>query len=289
MKKKKIVLSVIVVSFNTKELLQNCINSLLKNCRGIDLEIIVIDNASTDESRKYLHSLVIPNQREKSSDPSAGGERKKKVFRASVQNDIKVILNDRNLGFAKANNQGIRIAKGDYILLLNSDTVVKKGSLKKLVGFAKENNDSSLVAPKLLNEDLSTQPSCYHFPNVFGAIKGDFSKYAPVNTGKVDAVVGAALLIPKKIVDKVGLLDEKYFMYFEDLDFCRRTKKAGFSIYYLSEAEIVHRHGASGKSLKSKPQKWLIQSSKMYHGVFRHYLINFILWLRQKYSKLRKN
>ncbi len=264
-------LSIIVVSYNTKQLLHNCLKSIEKNRKELkSVEVIVVDNGSTDGSKEYLKTTT---------------------------KDLKVIFNDRNLGFAEANNQGIKIAKGKYVLLLNSDTVVKAGALKQLVEFAEEKPDAGVIGSQLLNPDDSVQPSCYHSPSIFGAVKefwlgqkGAFTKYAPGTKEPVavDAVVGAAFLIRKEVIDKIGLLDEQYFMYFEDLDYCRRAWRAGYKVYYLPGAEIIHLHGASGKKLKSKPNQWLIESSKIYHGKFRHYLINFIIWLGQKYQRLEK-
>ncbi|MCD6225630.1 glycosyltransferase family 2 protein, partial [bacterium] len=201
----------------------------------------------------------------------------------------------QNLGFSKANNQGISIAQGKYLLLLNSDTIVKKGSLEKMVEFAEAHHDAGVVGPRLLNADGSIQPSCFNFPSVLGAIKefwlgkkGSFTKWAPKGKQpvEVDAVVGAAFLITPQARKKVGLLDERYFFYFEDIDYCRRVWRAGLKVYYFPQAEIIHLHGASGKKLKQKPNQWLIASSKIYYGWWRYYLINSIIWLGQKYEKL---
>jgi len=206
-----------------------------------------------------------------------------------------LIQNKENLGFAKANNQGIKQAQGRYIFLLNSDTEVKPGALKKLVEFAKKYPKVGVVVPRLLNPDGSVQPSIYHLPTIRRAIgeywlgrKGTYEKHALIGKKpvEVEAVVGAAMLIPKKVFDKVGLLDERYFMYFEDLDFCRRVKRAGLKVFYLPTAEIIHYHGASGKEIPKETQRWLVESSKIYHGLPKHYLINFIIWIGQKWQRL---
>ncbi|MFH1601753.1 MAG: glycosyltransferase family 2 protein [Candidatus Shapirobacteria bacterium] len=272
---KLIDLSIIIISFNTKKILGQCLKSILSSRDKLRKEIIIVDNASADDSLRIVRKFQFSN--------------------SNFQ--IKLIKNKKNLGFAKANNQGIKIARGKNVLLLNSDTLVKKNSLSKLVKFAKKNKDLGAVAPRLLNADGSVQPSCFRFPSVKGAIKefwlskkNSFSKYYP-KTGQpalVEAAVGAALLLPQKTIAKIGLLDERYFMYFEDLDYCRRIKKAGLKIYYLPQAEIVHIHGASGKKEKGKTNLWLKESSKIYYGLARYYLINFIIWSGQKWVKMKQ-
>lgn len=266
-------LSIIIVSYNTEKLTRDCIESVLKNSSGVNYEIIVVDNDSKDDSVKMLRGYQ------------------------STLTNFKLLENQENLGFAKANNQAAKKAKGDYLLLLNSDTVVKKDSLKKIVDFAKVNTGVGVAGAKLLNADDSIQPSCVNFPTIGNAIKeyflgqkGLFDKFAP--KGKlpveVDAVVGAAFLITPQARKRVGLLDERYFFYFEDIDYCRKIWKVGLKVYYLPFAEIVHYHGASGKRLATQENQWrrLIPSSKIYHGVLGHYVLNFVLWLGQKWQKI---
>lgn len=262
-------LSIIIVNFNTGKNLVDCIASIQENADNLDLEIIVVDNASKDDSRRVINKL-----RQKFA-------------------NIQAIFNTKNFGFAKAANQGIARARANYILLLNPDTVVQKNAFKKWVDFAEENKKTGAVGARLLNPDGTIQPSCFNFPSIKNAVsefwlgqEEVFSKFYPKtgNPVKVDAVVGAALLIPKRVIEKVGLLDERYFMYFEDLDYCRRVKKAGFDVYYLPTAKVVHYLGVSGSSLTTQPDQWrrLIPSSKIYHGVVRHYIINFIIWSGQR-------
>lgn len=263
-------ISVIVVSYNTREVLRNCLESLYDSNNKANFELIVVDNNSKDDTVGYLDEMV-----------------KKK-------NNLTIIKNDSNAGFAKATNQGIRAAKGKRVLLLNSDTLVFKETLKKLINFSKKFKDRAILAPQLLNDDGTVQASCFRFPTIKGAVaefwlgkKNKFSKYAPKATSStiVDAAVGAALLIPKKIIDKVGLLNEKYFMYFEDIDYCKRADKLGFKVVYLPSVSITHLHGESGKKTTRKTNSWLKKSSKMYHGIFKYYLLYFILLVGQKLKK----
>ncbi|PIU03839.1 glycosyl transferase family 2 [Candidatus Shapirobacteria bacterium CG08_land_8_20_14_0_20_39_18] len=257
-------LSIIIVSYNTKDLLRKCLNSL----KGYDTEIIVVDNNSQDDSQSVV----------------------KKEFP-----DVHLIINDDNLGFAKANNQGIKIATGDYVLLLNSDTQVKPGALEKLVEFAKSHLDAGVIGARLLNQDGSIQPSIYRLPTITNAIKefwlgqlGLTEKYF-IDSSKgeeVEAVVGAVFLIPKTVIQKVGLLDERYFMYFEDLDYCRRVRRAGYKVYYFPKAEVFHYHGASGKKIGNITNQWLIQSSKIYHGKIKYLILTVIIFTGQKWQKI---
>ena len=264
-------LSIIIVSYNTKKLTLECIKSIQEEGSVVRKEIIVVDNDSKDGSLEALREL-----------------QKKKA--------IKLVENKENLGFAKANNQGIKIAEGEYILLLNSDTIVKKKSLGKMFKFAQSTEDGGVIAARLLNADGSLQPSCLHFPTIRSAIleywfgrKGLFEKYTPKDAKPtaVDAAVAACFLITPKALKKVGLLDERYHFYFEDIDYCRRVRSASLKVYYLPTAEVYHYHGASGKHLADEKDQWrrLIPSSKIYHGLPRHYLLTAILWLGQKWQK----
>lgn len=261
--------SVIIVNYNTKDLTLKCLRSLEVEGSGVVNDVIVLDNASSDGSEKAL------------------GEFRTVAFKYTF------IKNSENLGFAKANNIGIKKAKNPYILLLNSDTEVKSGSVGKLLDFTLENELVGVVGPRLLNEGGSVQSSCFHLPTLRSAIleywfgrKGLLEKYTPEGNKpqKVDAVVGACFLITPQAVEKVGLLDERYFMYFEDIDYCRKVKKAGLEVYYFPQSEIMHLHGASGKTLSSEGDQWkrLIPSSKIYHGVLGHYLISFVILVGSK-------
>ncbi len=266
-------LSIIIASFNTEKLTKGCIESILNNDSGLRYEILVVDNGSKDGSVKMLEEF------------------------SSKLSNFTLIRNKQNLGFSVANNQAIKKAKADLLLLLNSDTVVKKDTLREISSFAKETADAGVVGAKLINADGSVQSSCMNFPTITNAIKqyffgqkNLFDKFAPRENMpvEVDAVVGAAFLITPQARKKVGLFDERYFMYFEDIDYCRRVKRSGLKVYYVPSAEVIHYHGASGKNLAYKNNQWrrLIPSSKVYHGVIGHSVLNLILWLGQKWQKI---
>ena len=205
-----------------------------------------------------------------------------KKYPPNFSYEIIVIDNSvNNVGFAKGNNIGIKRSKGKYILLLNSDTIVKKGSIDKLIENALENEDAGAVVPRLLNTDGTTQSSAFTFPSIFSNSK----KYIP-QSKTVEGAVMAAFLITPKGLEKAGLLNEKYFMFFEDIDYCRRLKKLGLKIYYVRDAEVVHLHGESGKNLVDEMNQWrrLVPSSIQYHGKLTHYLIYFRMLLQQKFG-----
>ena len=267
-------ISIIIVNFKTKDLVLDCFESIKKEGSKILWEVIVVDNGSNDGSKEAFKKLE------------------------KEHNNFRFISNKENLGYGKANNQGIKIAKGKYIFLLNSDTLVKKGSLGKLIEFVEKNRNVGVVGSKLYNLDGSVQSSCFNFPTIKNAIleywfgkKGLLDKFYPKGNSPVtvDAVVGAAFLITPESKKKVGLLDERYWAYFEDIDYCRQAWKKNLKVYYLPSSEIIHYHGVTfKKTTPDDKNRWrrLIPSSKIYHGVFKHYILNFIIWSGQKWQKI---
>ena len=228
-------LSVVIVSFNTRKLLDDCLGSLLRSLKGssFDTEIIVVDNVSTDGTRemlvrKYPGVVVIPNK--------------------------------ENVGFGRANNQGIRVAKGKYILLLNSDTVVPAGAVQKMFSFTSD-HPNAFVGPKLLNVDSSPQTSCGPFftlPVVFAALfmKGDIiglTRWSPNDTRVVDWVSGACVMASKKLFMDGLLFDEKIFMYMEEVDLFMRAKKKGYNTYFYPESRIIHLGSGSSTNKRTGP------------------------------------
>lgn len=237
-------LSIIIVSFNTKELVLSAINSIKKNTKDINLEIIVVDNASTDGSPEAISNL--------------GG--------------VKLIRNKNNIGFAGANNQGIRIAKGRYVLLLNSDTIISENLLKEMVLWMDRKSKAGAATCSLKNKDGSIQGTGGFFPTlprVFSwmtiqdlpfidrlikpfhpakskSFAGETEFYKKQR--ELDWITGAFMLIRKDVFEKAGLFDEDYFMYVEDVDFCYRVKGQNWEIWYLPQWSIIHYGGASGST-----------------------------------------
>ncbi len=233
-------LSVIIVSWNTKDLLRRCLVALKQEIADIDAEVFVVDNNSADGSANMVTK----------EHPWA-----------------KLITNDANLGFAKANNQAMKVAQGSYILLLNPDTEVQPGSVHTLLKFLPERRQAAIVAPQLLNSDGSIQRSCRAFPtflNMLYELIG-LSKFFPnVETFRaykmldwnhdderqVDQPEGACLLLRRKVIEEVGTLDEGFFMLFEEVDWCYRIKKAGWQIWFTPKAKVIHHYGQSIKQVK---------------------------------------
>jgi hypothetical protein len=268
--KKKI--SIIIVNYNTCDITLGCLYSLKKDKTIPSYELILIDNASSDNSVSKFRKLKWKNL----------------VF----------VSNKENLGFAKAVNQGIRIAKGKYILLLNSDTKAKKGAIRKLVNFAENAKDVGVVVPRLVNPDKSVQPSCFYLPSVSRAFKRyvlgigvSLDKFYPDSKKPVvvESAVAAVFLITPLALREVGLFDERYFMYFEDLDYCRRVNKEGLKVYYLPDAEIIHYHGQSGKNIAPPKDQWrrLIPSSKIYYGFLGYLLVMLFMRFDMFKKKLK--
>ena len=229
--------SIIIVSWNTKEFLLSCIKLALEKERRIFREVLVVDNGSRDGSASEV----------------------KRVFPS-----IHLIENEKNLGFAKAVNQGLQKASGKYILLLNPDTQVKKGAIERLVSFMETHPRVGISGPQLLNSDGSKQNSIANFPSLatellnksllrwlfpkkFPGKERDYSE--PI---EVDSVIGACMMVRRDVINQVGLLDEEYFLFLEETDWCYRIKKAGWKIYYVPQAEVYHFQGKSAEAEKKK-------------------------------------
>ncbi len=257
-------LTIIVVGYRSEKTIGPFLDSIQKNRDKIKKEVIIIDNYPADKGADIAekHSLK----------PT-------------------VIRNSENVGFSKAVNQGAKIAKGKYILLINPDTRIVGSALKYLMDFAQKTSHLGAVAPRLLNYDGSIQPSCSKFPTIWNAIKYNFlgckncfKKYNPGDSvTTVEVAVMAAFLVPKSIFNEVGGMDERFFLYYEDIEFCRRLYRQGLPVYYLPQAKVQHVHGASGNfvfHLKSP----LLQSAKTYYGPFYSAVLNAVLWVGHKWQ-----
>lgn len=234
-------LSIIIVSYNTKELLKQTVDSVLNTSVGIEYEIIVVDNASSDGSVGMLNDNY---------------------------KGITVIENSDNVGFSKANNIGIKKSTGRYVLLLNSDTVVKENCFRDCLKYMEEHKDVGALGPRISLLDGRLDRACKRgFPtpeaSLYYFLKLDkkypqSEKYGRYNmtylseheTNEVDCLVGAFMMVRKEVIDKIGLLDEEFFMYGEDIDWCYRIKEAGYKNIYYPVAEIIHYKGASSKKRK---------------------------------------
>ncbi len=216
-------LSVIIVNWNTRELLEQCLRSIYDTPQELVFETLVVDNGSTDDSVAMVRQHF----------PQA-----------------RLVENQTNVGFAQANNQGILLSQGRYVLLLNSDTIVLPHALAEMVCFANARSKAGIVGCKLLNGDGSLQESWASFPTFWSEMWGrNFRDRRLVEETsliyEVDWVGGACLLARRAAIDEVGLLDESYFMYSEETDWCFRMTQQGWKVYYLPEVEVIHLGGGS--------------------------------------------
>ncbi|MEI8067711.1 MAG: glycosyltransferase family 2 protein [Candidatus Shapirobacteria bacterium] len=262
-------LSIIIVTWNTAKITQKCVQTINKFLNNP--EIIVVDNDSKDNTIELL----------------------------SKEKNVKIIKNKANLGFSKANNIGFKKASNEYIIFMNSDIELIDDSLNDLLNYFKDKNNIGIIGPKFLNPDLSTQASVFPKQSAFNAFKEfwlnqkySYSKYIPKtkNPIKVWAISGGCFLTKKSFFKSIGSWNEKYYFYFEDMDLCRKINKVGKDVIFYPQCQIIHRHGASGSKLADSSNQWrrLIPGSKKFHGLFNHYLINFIIWSGQKWQKIQK-
>lgn len=265
---KEIELSIIIVNYNTRELLRQCLKSFFESELRLSYELIVVDNASSDGS-----SLLV-----------------KKEFPI-----VKLIQNKKNIGFSKANNVGAKIAQGQYILFLNPDTVILKDSIEKMINFIKSHPDAGVIGPRLVFPDGTLQLSCRRFytlsailakrtplGHVFPFNKSVenllMSDWDHVSVREVDWILAACLMLRRDLFYMIGYFDEKYKMYFEDVDLCFRIKQQGYKIYYVPQAKIIHYHqreSARGFSLKTV---WHILS------MIRFYRKHWLQLLKNKFG-----
>ena len=232
-------LSIIIVNWNTREYLLRCLKSVFGSENSPSWEVIVVDNGSQDGS----------------------GTEVKQFFPK-----IHLIANEQNLGFAKATNQGLTHASGRYLLLLNPDTEVKQGAIDRFVHFIENHPDAGIAGGQLLNQDGSKQNSIANFPSLATELlnKTLLRRFFPEKfPGKervylkpieVDSVIGACMVVRREAMEKVGVLDEDYFLFFEETDWCYRMKKAGWKVFHVPQAEVVHFQGR-GAELKKREAK----------------------------------
>ncbi|MDP2638065.1 MAG: glycosyltransferase family 2 protein [Candidatus Levybacteria bacterium] len=288
-------LNIIIVNYNSKEFLKECISSIVKNVIGISYETIIVDNASTDGS-----SEEIQNNNSK----------------------FKIIINKENVGFSKANNQGIKAsADSRYVLFLNPDTVVQKGTIEEMIKFMDSNKDAGastckLIMPNGKIDDASHRgfPTPWNSFSHFTGLARIFPKsriFAGYSLGwkslskihEIDVLAGAFMLVRRKAGEEAGWWDEDYFFYGEDIDFCYQLKQKKWKIYYVPTVFIKHYKGVSGgiksiskeittasKETKKRATLWRFKAMRIFYK--KHYekqypwIINFLvdkgIMLREK-------
>lgn len=268
-------LSVIILSWNVRELLRRALDSVFSSWGNRPgLEVIVVDNASEDGSLAMVRE-AFPQ--------------------------VRVIANAENRGFTGGNNQGIAAATGRYLFILNPDTEVIDDALPCLVDYAQQHPDVGLIAPQLLNPNGTVQSSKRRFPNLTTLFLEStwLQKIAPRRllhhyyaqdlpdnrTHEVDWVTGAAMLVPREVVNHVGGFDENFFMYSEELDWCRRIKASGWRIVYYPEARIIHHEGKSSEQVVVARhihfQSSKVHYTRKYYGLIAAELLR--VWLLAQY------
>lgn len=235
-------LSIIIVTWNSQEFIEKCLKSIFDTKGSIDLEVIVVDNASQDATTKIIERF---------------------------NPEVRLISNQANHGYAKGNNQGIEVSKGDYILLLNPDVELRENCLRLILDYMEKHEDVAALGPQLLNPNGTVQPSCREFPTFFillwefSGLSFLFPKsrifgrwrmgYFDFQTPReVDQPMGSCLLLRRKIIQQIGIFDESFPIFFNDVDLCYRMKTNGGKVYFLPEAKAVHYKGGSTRQAKPK-------------------------------------
>lgn len=259
MSNKSTKISIVIVNYNAKDLLSECLNSLLTELQDVEHEVIVVDNASTDGSQEMV----------------------KRDFP-----EIDFVQNKENIGFPRANNQVLSRCYGEYVVLLNPDTIVLPGSIGKMIDFVDNNKEYGAVGPAIMNPDGTIQVWCmrrfptlwsmffemtqlsriFHRSTIFGSLK--MTRWDRLDSRDVECLAGAAILIRKNILDEIGLLDEH--MYMEDVDLCFRILTAGWRIRYLSTAKLIHYVGTSRQRSQRFYHHYQIAWNGLWHFFKKH-------------------
>jgi len=269
------ILTVAIINWNTREDLLVCLDSVGFVTKGFTVETIVVDNGSQDGSVNEV----------------------KKAFPL-----VHLIENERNLGFAKAANQGLQKASGRYVLLLNPDTQMKNGAIERLVSFMDAHFDVGVAGAQLLNADGSKQNSIANFPSLGtellnkSLLRWLFPKKFPGKERnysepiEVDSVIGACMMVRREAIEQIGLLDEDYFLFLEETDWCYRMKKGGWKVYHVPQAEVYHFQGKSAEAVKKEARVEFYRSRyhffKKNRGHFQWFILLMGLMIRLGFQLL---
>lgn len=218
-------LSILIVSYNVREDIARCLASLPSTVDDIRYEVMVIDNASSDDSASYIRA----------NHPQ-----------------VELVENQNNIGFAAAVNQGLGMTSSDFVLLLNPDTAVRPGTIECMLGFMQDHAACGICGARLLNTDGSPQESDRAFPTPFNLVAESLflkklfsaSRQYPAPR-EVDAVVGACLMARRTMIEEIGPMDERFFLYSEEVDWCLRAKQKGWRVFMIPDAQVVHGLGRS--------------------------------------------
>jgi GT2 family glycosyltransferase len=275
--------SIIIVNWNTKDLLLNCIESLYRETKNVTMEIIVVDNGSSDGSTEAVET----------SYPQ-----------------VTVIGNNENLGFARANNVGISNSKGRYVCLVNSDIKALDAVVDQLCAYMDQHSEIGAIGPKTVNDDMSIRVNTRKFPTLWNTFCETFflvdlfpknklfrgrtmTWFSHMDTRNVDVLSGCFLMVRREVVDKVGVLDDRFFIYGEDTDWCKRMNLNNWDVVFFADTKAIHYAGASSSVA---PIRFLIELTKAdlqywkkHHNIIKyslyqilmliHFLIRAIGWL----------
>ena len=245
-------LSIIIVSWNVKNKLKNNLEALFNSRINFDLEVFVVDNNSQDGTREMLEN--------------------------NFNNKIKLIINNNNLGFAKANNQALKLINSDYVLLLNPDMLIKPDTLNNIINWAQNNPQAWVTGCKLIDEKNNIIKHVRKFPKLSDQLAiilklphllpNILNKYLLNNfnynqASAVDSIRGSFFLIKKSCLEKVGLLDERFFIWFEEVDYCQRVKKAGGEVWYTPAAVAVDLVGQSFNQVNNYKKQQIFKASQI--------------------------
>lgn len=266
-------LSIIIITYNSENLIGPCLDSIYKTTKDLDYEIIIIDNVSQDDTVSFLRKNY----------PK-----------------INLTVNSENVGFARGVNQGIKKAKGEFILLLNPDMRVLDGAINKSLAYLEKNSDTGILGCQLLYPNLKLQASFGNFPSLFTEFLQATYLYKFLPWGRfipesatskkrfkkiheVDWLGGGFMMVRRKTFDQIGLFDENFFMYLEDVDLCFRAKKSGFKVIYFPEAQVIHHHMAS---TKKDPSSAIINELRSLVYFFKKYKKNILILKILVYKRL---
>lgn len=262
-------IAIIIVNWNTRDILGQCLQSVFASQTAKQFEVWVVDNGSSDGSKQMI----------KDSYPRT-----------------RLISNCDNVGFARANNQAVELSSGDYVMLLNPDTMVEKDVIEILANYLDENQEIGAVGPRLLNPDGTLQESAYpeptlvrefwrmfHLDRFYYYAEYPMDSWSEKEAKEVDVLMGACLLIRRKALDQVGLLDEEFFVYSEEVDLCTRIRNYGWRISWLPTVKVVHLGGQSTQQIQQEMFLQLYQGKIQYfrkhHSAMEVWLYKFVLFL----------
>jgi len=247
-------LSIVIINWNTRSMLRDCLHSVYDNAPKSSFEILVVDNASTDGSPEMV-SREFPK--------------------------VRLLCNSQNLGFAAANNRALKVAGGSYMLLLNSDTLVRGNVLEQSLKFMRDNSQVGAMGCRVLNADGSLQHSTSQFPSLLNLSLQTLGldrvssvpflqRYRMLNwnretTRSVDTISGCFMMVRSKCIEDVGLLDDSFFFFGEETDWCRRIRTAGWGVSFAPVGEITHFGGGSSGTLNHKRDLMLTEATVRLH------------------------